>query len=219
MNEVTAKAIIQRAEEFGASLAGIARTDDLRHSPSHGGKTNLAAEYKSVLVMALVHEPTQPELDWWDGRSTPGIRQLRRISLRLVDHLEGLGVPASDLHYQVSFGGVYLKDAAVLAELGVVGENNLLITPQFGAKVRLRATAIAAELEPTGTMDFNPCDSCAKPCLTACPRKALGGNSYNKDRCWTQMSQDIEAAGRGKQTRPVKYCRECELACPIGSPD
>ncbi|HUU84964.1 MAG TPA: hypothetical protein VM243_15800 [Phycisphaerae bacterium] len=135
MTMITSDVVIAQAKELGASLARIAQTADLQRSPSHSGQTNLAAECKSVLVMALVHEPAQPQLDWWDGRSTPGIRQLRRISLQLVDFLKELGVPASDLHYQASLGGVFAKDAAVLAGLGVIGKNNLLISPRHGPLV------------------------------------------------------------------------------------
>lgn len=211
---IPSDAIIQQARNLGASLAGLARTADLQRSPSHGGQTNLPAEYKSILVMALVHDPSRPELDWWDGRSTPGIRKLRQISLQFVDYLKGRQVAANDVHYQVSLGGVFVKDAAVLAGLGVIGRNNLLITPQHGALVRLRATAIAAELEPTGPTDFNPCDGCPRPCWTACPRTAFESGSYSSDRCWAQMSQDIEDAAGGSSSVPVKYCRECELACP-----
>jgi epoxyqueuosine reductase len=35
------------------------------------------------------------------------------------------------LPYKVEEGGMFLKDAATLAGLGIIGKNNLLITPEF----------------------------------------------------------------------------------------
>jgi epoxyqueuosine reductase len=35
------------------------------------------------------------------------------------------------LQYKVEEAGMFLKDAATLAGLGIIGKNNLLITPEF----------------------------------------------------------------------------------------
>jgi len=42
-----------------------------------------------------------------------------------------VGINACPLPYRVEQGGILLKDAAVLAGLGVTGKNNLVITPQL----------------------------------------------------------------------------------------
>jgi len=94
-----------------------------------------------VLVLALVHDEGESELDWWDGeRGTPGNRRLESIAKSLRQWLkEDLNSDAHLLPYHVEKGGIFLKDAAVLAGLGTIGMNNLLITPEFGPRVRLRA--------------------------------------------------------------------------------
>ncbi|MCJ7806911.1 MAG: epoxyqueuosine reductase, partial [Clostridia bacterium] len=48
------------------------------------------------------------------------------------------------------------------------------------------------------------------------------GGQYNRIICNTQMTRDEETArehnvpGIGESVRVVKYCRKCELSCPVG---
>jgi epoxyqueuosine reductase len=100
---------------------------------------------KSVLVIALSHPKEKPELDWWDGWDTPGNRILIDIIARTSRQIEkDLEVKSHRLHYYVEKGGVFFKDAAVLAGLGCIGRNNLLITPSNGPRIRLRALFLEA---------------------------------------------------------------------------
>jgi len=48
----------------------------------------------------------------------------------------------------VEKGGVYLKDAAVFAGLGVLEKNNLLLDQKWGPRIRLRAVLIEGSLPP-----------------------------------------------------------------------
>ena len=132
-------------------------------------------------------------------------------------------INARPLPYHVDKGGVFLKDAAVLAGLGVIGKNNLLITPEFGPRVRLRGVFLDVHLDPTGPRDFDPCNGCDQPCRRACPQQAFQTGSYSRDACYVQMDKD--RANKEIFERPetsdspaelIKYCRRCELACPIG---
>ena len=87
---------------------------------------------------------------------------------------ETFEIAAQPLPYHVEKGGIFLKDAAMLAGLGIIGANNLLITPQFGPRVRLRALFLDCELAaPTGPLNFSPCDGCNQPCWEACPQQAF----------------------------------------------
>ncbi|MFQ7552269.1 MAG: hypothetical protein ACLRMZ_20640 [Blautia marasmi] len=51
------------------------------------------------------------------------------------------------LNYYVEKGGVWLKDASVVAGLGTIGKNNLLIT-RVWTEVRLRAMFLSVDLPP-----------------------------------------------------------------------
>ncbi|MCB2167541.1 MAG: epoxyqueuosine reductase [Deltaproteobacteria bacterium] len=231
--------IIKKAQSFPEVLAGIASLDVLRESPSHlanvdvGWKDgpqyeNVAQEEwpkhaRSVLVLALGHPRQKPRLDWWDGKGTAGNRVLMSVAKQLKQWFgEKLGQPAHPLPYHVEKGGVFLKDAAVLAGLGIIGKNNLLVTPEFGPRVRLRAMFLEWSLVPTGPIDwFDPCEECAAPCRQACPQKAYASGSYARGSCMVQMESDrtnpVPDDSDGSNQSMVRYCRQCELACPVGA--
>ncbi|HDR16280.1 MAG TPA: epoxyqueuosine reductase [Desulfobacteraceae bacterium] len=253
------KRIIETAMENGATLAGIASMEAVRVSASHriynkmgdyagvgtvkdgalpGNQLfNWPDSVRSVLVIGLSHPEDKPELDWWDGRGTPGNRILIDIIKRTSQQIENsLEVKTTKLHYYVEKGGVFLKDAAVLAGFGCIGKNNMLITPSFGPRIRLRALFLDAELHPTGPIDFDPCADCKVYCRRVCPENAMDekaaifksiefsdglpgrDGSYNRDLCNVRMEKDVAESSknnRGKQ--PItKYCRKCEFICPVG---
>lgn len=237
--KMTEQVIVEKAIELGASLAGIANVHDLKTSRSFEiyDKSPYYDEYKgvewkkehkSVLVWALAHPPSEPVLDWWSLKVpgfTPGNRVLRKQSRRLRIWLgEELGISALSLPYQIEYGGTFLKDSAVLAGLGVIGKNNLLVTPELGSDLRLRGIFMEAELEPTGPIDFDPCDGCDMPCHSACPRGAFRSGSYERSICKQEMDQndaDVEVLdgsimGIEEACDVIVYCRKCEVACPVG---
>jgi len=270
--------IIEKARELGAAMAGIASVELLKRSPSHeilgkfGTKIDGVHSYegmiegfdeikwppkvKSALVIAFSHPEDKPELDWTYGSgNTPGNQLLQRIGRELAAWIEEtLVIKTHEMSYWVEKGGIYLKDTAVLAGLGCIGRNNLLVTPELGPRVRLRAMLLEDELTPTGPATFDPCDSCEEFCRKACPQKAFNGivhssvetgmstlpgrdGCFSRAKCSIQMDKDVEdsdmAAGKGflsgldqsgveaegiSQTEGrIKWCRRCELACPVGS--
>ncbi len=191
------KWLIDTAIENGASLAGIASMRSLNVSPSHTIYSKLGdysgvgtvkgddvlpknqlfhwpASSNAILVIGLYHPKEKPELDWWDGRGTPGNRVLIEIIHRTSEQIESqLKLKTHKCHYYVEKGGLFLKDAAVLAGLGCIGMNNLLITPSYGPRVRLRALLIDADIKSTGPIAFDPCVDCKQFCRKVCPETAM----------------------------------------------
>lgn len=276
----------ERAKALGASVAGVADVESLKASPSHRIAPRIGLDLRarwreapddvspaevdwptdavSAVVIGVSHPADRPELDWYDGRGTPGNRALIRIVKELSEWLEGeFSFRTSRPPYFIESGGVFMKDAAVLAGLGSVGRNNLVVTPEYGPRVRWRVLLLDQAARATGPIDFDPCDGCAEPCRKACPVGAFDEPAYDASRlgqpelpgadgtydritCNTKMAQDVEdAAGalaasekeRGNlattmnsfeeaaMTMPptghearygVKYCRRCELSCPVG---
>jgi epoxyqueuosine reductase len=196
--------LIEKAKELGAALAGIASVELLKKSPSQKFQRKLSteigevrtyydlwkeelteikwpAEAKSALVIAVSHPQDKPELDWWDpGGSSPGNRMLVNINIELSAWIEEtLGIKTHKLPYSVLYGGIYLKEAAVLGGLGCIGKNNIVITPELGPRIRLRAMLLDDELIPTGPIDFDPCGECEEFCRKACPKNAFGKNVFS----------------------------------------
>lgn len=182
----------------------------------------------SVLVLALVHHSDYPEFDWWSedvpGR-TPGNRILMNMARQIKKSLhETNQMKVKPLPYPIERGGIFLKDAAVLAGLGVIGENNLLITPQFGPRIRLRALFLNEVLDSTGPIEYSPCDGCSKYCFQACPENAFREGSYKVTLCEPEMHRnrttfipmDGKTMGIESSCEVAKFCRECENSCPVG---
>ena len=232
--------IMDRAKEEGASLVGIVRIADLKNAPSYAvydenpfypeyKGVEWKDEYKTMLVWALAHPASEPALDWWSLKIpafTPGNFELRAQSKRLRSWMtDELGMNAYSLPYQIEYGGAFLKDAAVLAGLGVFGRDNLLITPEYGPRIRLRGIFMDADLEPTPRLEgLDPCAMCSKPCHRVCPRTAFRSGAYERILCKQEQDQldvDFEVLdgtimGLDGPSAVTKYCRACELACPVG---
>jgi epoxyqueuosine reductase len=178
-------------------------------------------------VWALAHPAAEPVLDWWSMKVpgfTPGNRIMRKQSRTLRKWLgESLGINALSLPYQIEYGGALLKDAAHLAGLGVIGKNNLLITPQLGPRVRLRGIFIEADLKPTGPTVFDPCNGCDRPCHRACPRNAFRSGTFGRPYCKKENDHRYaneemiagEIMGIEETSSVMKPCRFCEFACPV----
>jgi epoxyqueuosine reductase len=211
INEV----IIKKAKEFGSSLAGIADPASLKNSPSFTlrREVKLAQNVNAYLVLALVHDESEPELDWGVKKSygTPGNRRLLEISEELLKWLKNeYDIEAEIIPYNIRKGGIFLKDAAVIAGLGIIGKNNLLITSEYGPRVRLSALGLNTALSSTGSIDFNPCHGCDMPCKKSCPQNAFSEGDYSKTRCKIQMVSDELSINE------IKYCRKCEFSCQVG---
>ena len=233
--------IVMQSQTFTGIKAGIARLDDILSTPSYQAEPQVEKPFslskertvtawpskaESVLVLGLHHPANNPRLDWGDRGNTLGNRRLMLISDRLKHWLyEVYGVSATPLPYHLEWGGLFLKDAAVLAGLGIIGRNNLLVNPNHGSHIRLRAILIEADLEPAGRIEgFDPCDDCDQPCLPACLQDAFLSGAFSRPECLDRINADIRskmfAKGVDSDTRSrlvIKYCRDCELACPVGS--
>jgi epoxyqueuosine reductase len=208
--------IQEEALERGASVAGSVPAARLKDCPSAraAGPQGFGTFSGTIVVLGLFHDPGDPELDWWEeGRGTPGDRILRGINRDLAAWLKDqFGITAHDIPYPLYDGGIYLKDAAVMAGLGVIGRNNLVITPRFGPRIRFRALWVDIEAgEPSLPPQVSPCDACDHPCESACPMDALQGGAYSRWRCLARMNSD-----RARKREHIDHCRACELTCPAG---
>ncbi|CAB1084856.1 hypothetical protein D1AOALGA4SA_12363 [Olavius algarvensis Delta 1 endosymbiont] len=263
---VVSDQIINRARSRGASLAGIASVEMLKKSPSHHiyakieqnqgvgsrdfaegvkpGEVAWPPDARSALVIALAHTEDDPQLDWWleydDDRESRGCRIIQDILNDVSNWVEKeFGLATHPLPYHLEKGGIFVKDAGVLAGMGCIGKNNLLVTPEYGPRVRLGALLFYEDLPPTGPVVYDPCDGCDEPCRQACPRSVFSSiayspiemgmvtlpgrnGSYDRDTCRPETEKNIEEKefiqldGYEDPIGAIKFCRLCELSCPVG---
>jgi epoxyqueuosine reductase len=240
INSVLAAEIISKAESFDGVRAGMTNLETVLKGPSyqvdqnnpvrmspldHTSVVDWPGEAKSVLVLGLHHPAGEARLDWWEHGDTKGNRRLKEISDIIKQWLrKKYGLKSIPLPYHVEKGGLFLKDAAILSGLGIIGKNNLFLHPQFGPRIRLRSILIEGALETVPMIErFNPCEVCEGFCQRACPKNAFSRHRFNRSKCLIQMevdkdnaAPDKEAGEDGQRGLVIKYCRACELACPVG---
>lgn len=233
--------VISNAESYEGIQAGIVSLNDVLKSPSNqaapggpnlrGGSNDVQNDHwpvwaQTVLVLALYHPEEVPRLDYWEYGDTWGNRRLREISEELRHWLRwAYHLFSSPLPYHVQKGGIFLKDAAVLSGLGIIGRNNLVVHPKWGPRIRLRALLLEKEFQKTGALEgFSPCEKCKVFCQKACPVDAFPSGKYSRLTCNDQMNADLknrvplgEIEASGARNHVIRYCRACEMSCPVGA--
>lgn len=127
--------------------------------------------------------------DYLSGRLTRAVHEL--ATLFRQKGYRSLPLPAVgpfDQRFLTSL--LSYKHAAELAGLGTIGRHSLLITPEFGPRVRLACLLTEASIKPSTIARKEYCTNCDS-CIEECPVQALQipkqGEAYsmNKFACRT----------------------------------
>ncbi|MDD5614200.1 MAG: hypothetical protein PHQ54_03920 [Candidatus Omnitrophica bacterium] len=114
-----------------------------------------------------------------------------KISLCIENKgFKALAIPASQIiDWKKQSSYLSHKKIAVLSGLGWIGRNNLLINPEFGARLRLATVLTNLKLPEAKPLDFG-CGECFA-CLSACPVKAIKEESDNFDHmaCYNKLDE------------------------------
>lgn len=224
----------QIAKEQGADLFGIA---DL--ATAQGFVRNQGGEYLKKfptaisigirLLDAVVDELHKHEdravIFTYKGLYNSVNSRLDHIGLLLArriqqENYQAYPIPASQTIDPSRLVGVIShKLAANLAGLGWIGKSCLLITPNYGPRVRF-ATVLTNIPPKTGSLVKEDCKDCSA-CVSICPVKAFTGAPFNPSEprevrfnaysCDAYMKRRREELGED-------LCGLCVYVCPHGRP-
>ena len=177
--------------------------DDLVDSIEHGPHAAYYAEYSRINAL------------------------LNELSENTAAHLQQEGyaahwIPSSTrVDFENILGEFPHKTGAVRAGLGWIGRSSMLITRDFGPRVRLGTVLTDLPLAPEEAakpLDRSYCGSCAK-CVTACPVKAVKGEVWTpgleRDRMLDVLACDNWKKDNFPQFKGM-VCGICVSVCPYG---
>lgn len=216
--------------EMGASLVGIADVkdfSDLKVYPSDllepfSRAISIAVQLPNSIFDTISDRPSSIYNHFYKTSNS----LLDEIALRISVFLQNEGfssmpIPASDYVDKTNFyGSISHKAVARMAGLGWQGKNLLIITPQFGPRVRLVTVLTTAPLLLDAPIK-NRCGDCML-CRDACPAGAIRGVStgdrYHKrseapylSKCADKLTEFMEIPGI-----TGRLCGLCIRVCPFG---
>ena len=112
-----------------------------------------------------------------------------------------------DRELDLSERGISQKVLGHLAGLGWIGRSSLLVTPEFGPRVRLATIFTRDEIGPAAHPITGSCGECIA-CAEACPAGAISKNAYYVNKC-----RKIVTYARGEYKT---FCGLCMQVCPVG---
>lgn len=213
--------------KLDVDAVGVASLSDLKGSKLEETALRLLPEANSIVVFAMEIYPEildharpgrttgLPSLndlldrnaDFLSGRLTKAAYDIARVSHR--NSLKALPLPAAGCPLDTRFLEAVFsyKHAGQAAGLGYIGRSSLLITSDFGPRVRLSCCLTEALLKPIKAATSSACESC-DICIENCPARALNRPTaepyvINKFAC-----ASFRNASGG--------CSDCMRICPAG---
>lgn len=231
MSTDLSRQIIARCGTLDIPLVGFARAeqwDDPPFEPWVPEAFRPSAIYpgvRSVIVMgipvALPVLETAPSI-WYHELYKAVNTLLDTQGYRIATWLNGMGYPSLWVPRD-GYGSIAVlkenpvaffshRHAAYLAGLGTFGVNNMLLTEQYGPRVRFVSVFTTAEL-PAGTPPGTDlCTRCME-CVRACPVGAIGEAGYPGE---LTDKQACAARSEALLRRHISPCGLCIRACPVG---
>lgn len=233
------------ARHFGADLVGVCRLDrrwvysnsfdgDTFEGSAASGETNGASqpqdipeEFQYAIVMGF-------EMDYQmmrrypsyiaDSATSMGYSRMAIANAHLAAFIRGLGFQTIDC----SINDVALSvPLALLAGLGDLGRNGLLVTPEFGPRLRLSKVLTNLPMTPDAPVDFGVtefCQACRK-CADLCPSQAiLSGERTAEPQSASNVAGEMKWPINAEKcrmywSRMQKSCSNCISCCPYNKPD
>jgi epoxyqueuosine reductase QueG len=186
-------------------------------------------EYKTALVLAMPYENELMLETYSEKKLEQEIQNARQKLNTLLQELEKVLhknqskyfiPPVAQMNETDLIAPFSFKYAAIQAGLGWIGKNDVLITKQYGPRVRLTAVLIDEVFDYGEAITKSRCPEDCNRCIGICPYKALKGVEWEIDKkrseiidyflCNQKRSLSIEKLGR------KSACGLCMIVCPYG---
>ncbi|MGI6189540.1 MAG: 4Fe-4S double cluster binding domain-containing protein [Caldicoprobacteraceae bacterium] len=214
------KSIRRIMDRHSAYLFGIA---DISYSYYYDN-------YKRALVIAVPHKRITTTDNYVEEEFENLLCEAREKSSQVIkeiaDFCRGNNIkyhvpPMAQKNEETLIAPFSYKYAAVYAGLGWIGKNDLLVTEEYGPRVRLSAILIDCSLPAGKPIFYSRCDDECRQCVEACPYNLISGVQWDIGKyrdelidyhaCNTKRSLFIKRHGR------KNACGLCMAACPLGS--
>lgn len=204
------------------------KVPEIKYGYTEISYSSFSEEYQSALVFAVPYEQQLRLEDYteeaFDNSILKAKYKLEQILKDIEFALKEEGIsyyipPVAQQDEEELLAEFSFKYAAVNAGLGWIGKNDVLITEEYGPRVRLSAVLIDYPFEYGNKITESQCGSCTK-CVDICPHKALTGANWDISTlrsdlidyhlCNQKRSAYIESHGR------KNACGLCMIVCPYG---
>lgn len=207
--------------ELGADQCGIANIERFGDAPAGFHPVDLYMDCKSVIVFAKCMPKGLMEVNpriMYNKANDMILNELDRICLLACAEIEKLGyssVPIpSDVPYEYwdgekleGRGLISMRHAALLAGIGSMGKNTLIISRKYGNMINIGALLTNLDLV-SDPLSEELCISGCRLCLDNCRQKALDGRTVNQKLCRER------AYGATKRGFSTCNCNSCRIVCP-----
>lgn len=229
-DEAYTESVKKRVREWGADLVGVADAAPLRELPispdnlldSFTRAVSIAVGLPKAIFRQIVDRPTAIYAHAYKTANA----LLDDIAFRTASFLEregfsALAIPASQvLDRERWLGAISHKAVAKMSGIGWQGKSLLLVTPEFGPRVRLVTVLTNAPLAVDAPLK-NRCGACEQ-CKKACPAGAIKGTvemgryesrdaAVDISRCSEKLVHDFSKLPEVSAT----ICGFCIKACPF----
>jgi epoxyqueuosine reductase QueG len=167
--------IKKKTLELGADMVGFSELD-----PENVVEGRPIGGWWAVtIVYAMDHDAISTAPEPRSGiEVTRAYYVLGEITVKLAAYIRSLGYKAYAHHprsIESEIGSVLHKPIAKKAGIGEIGRNTLLLTPEFGPRVRLATVTTELEVVPTRPMSIGLAEYCLKchRCQNKCPVGAI----------------------------------------------
>ena len=205
------------------------KVPEIKYGYTEISYSSFSEEYQSALVFAVPYEQQLRLEDYTEEAFDSSILNakykleqiLKDIEFALIEEGISYYIPPVAQQNEEELKALFsFKYAAVNAGLGWIGKNDVLITEEYGPRVRLSAVLIDYPFEYGNKITESQCGSCTK-CVDICPYKALTGAKWDIHTlrsdlidyhlCNQKRSAYIKSHGR------KNACGLCMVVCPYGT--